>query len=541
MWRDFVNSNGKLDVGKVAGALGAVLFLACLVAVFCGRSAAITAQSCEAALAKVAAPKARDDEGALRIAGFWPPKISIGQRFCVAVAGVAAASQSKALQQDIDRSQRKFEESASVSDGADKSAQEARGFYNAAETALAGNPQHADLKTRKAEAQQALGTAEQAAADARAALKKNADEHKAALAAKDQGLTPIDIQLYLDSHPADHLKIKALAVPEIQYLLFDLAAASDANAGEAVFWRALFSGGRELRVTKTISVGVSRGAVIGASVPQRTADGELKFKILNLWAVVPGALALLLLTFSLASLAANSTMLRDNGNRTGIDAADRAGKAAAQAALDEAKLAVENAERDKAQAALAAKPGDLALTAALDKAALAALAAQKQLNDTRAVLVHAEVDKAVKDDDERPTGPYSLARVAMALWFVLSLAGFVFIWLTTGQFRNVMTTDVLVLLGIQGSTTLASITLINDPGAKSSKTKSFLTDILSADGGQKLHRIQMAAWTVILAVIFIWNVVWGFSFSAAKFDANLLLLMGITNLTYLGFKTQEVK
>ena len=47
----------------------------------------------------------------------------------------------------------------------------------------------------------------------------------------------------------------------------------------------------------------------------------------------------------------------------------------------------------------------------------------------------------------------------------------------------------------------------------------------------------MIVWTSILAIIFIWNVVWNFAF--VDFDTNLLLLMGIASSTYLGFKTQE--
>ena len=38
-------------------------------------------------------------------------------------------------------------------------------------------------------------------------------------------------------------------------------------------------------------------------------------------------------------------------------------------------------------------------------------------------------------------------------------------------------------------------------------------------------------------MIFVWNVVWNFVF--VDFDSNMLLLMGIANSMYVGFKTQE--
>ena len=55
--------------------------------------------------------------------------------------------------------------------------------------------------------------------------------------------------------------------------------------------------------------------------------------------------------------------------------------------------------------------------------------------------------------------------------------------------------------------------------------------------GAKLQRIQVMAWTSILALIFVWNVVSYFNF--VDFDKYLLLLMGIANSSYLGFKPFE--
>jgi hypothetical protein len=149
-----------------------------------------------------------------------------------------------------------------------------------------------------------------------------------------------------------------------------------------------------------------------------------------------------------------------------------------------------------------------------------------------------------------PTGTYSLGRTQMALWLVLSVAGFIFLWLTLGFYLHVITTAVLVLLGINGATGLAAIVIDQPktaapaaPGAAAAAAPpvrtslGFIEDLICDAEGAKLQRLQMVIWTCVLAVIFVWNVVGNFVF--ADFDTNLLLLMGIASSTYLGFKMQE--
>ena len=69
------------------------------------------------------------------------------------------------------------------------------------------------------------------------------------------------------------------------------------------------------------------------------------------------------------------------------------------------------------------------------------------------------------------------------------------------------------------------------------ESRSFLRDLTCDAEGPKLQRIQVLLWTCVLAVIFVWNAVWNFVF--VDFDSNMLLLMGIANSMYVGFKTQE--
>jgi hypothetical protein len=151
------------------------------------------------------------------------------------------------------------------------------------------------------------------------------------------------------------------------------------------------------------------------------------------------------------------------------------------------------------------------------------------------------------DYNNGPTGTYSLGRTQMALWLVLSVAGFIFLWLTLGFYLHVITSAVLVLLGINGATGLAAIVIdkpkpaaqgaqaVAAPAARTSL--GFIEDLICDAEGAKLQRLQMVIWTCVLAVIFVWNVVGNFVF--ADFDTNLLLLMGIASSTYLGFKMQE--
>ena len=147
--------------------------------------------------------------------------------------------------------------------------------------------------------------------------------------------------------------------------------------------------------------------------------------------------------------------------------------------------------------------------------------------------------------------PFSLARVQFAWWFFLAFGGFLFIWLVTGQFVGVMTTGVLTLMGISGVSGLAARAIdavpkpapATAPGAVVAApaaprtSDGFLRDILSDGGLIGLHRVQMAAWTLILGVIFLWTVTWSLTFPT--FDNNLLLLAGIVNGLYLGFKFPE--
>lgn len=131
---------------------------------------------------------------------------------------------------------------------------------------------------------------------------------------------------------------------------------------------------------------------------------------------------------------------------------------------------------------------------------------------------------------------YSLARIQMAWWFALTIAGFVYICLISGQYLGVVGSATFVLLGIAGATAGAARVVDGPKAAQDQPSLGFFADI---SGGTKveLHRLQMIAWTVVLGGIYAYNVL--LNFTLTDFDANLLALAGIVNGVYVGLKTQE--
>lgn len=73
--------------------------------------------------------------------------------------------------------------------------------------------------------------------------------------------------------------------------------------------------------------------------------------------------------------------------------------------------------------------------------------------------------------------------------------------------------------------------------AEAPDTDAWFTDIISDANGPSFPRVQMLLWTFVLGCVFVRSV--GTVFSMPEFDNTLLLLMGISNSTYLGFKMPE--
>lgn len=182
---------------------------------------------------------------------------------------------------------------------------------------------------------------------------------------------------------------------------------------------------------------------------------------------------------------------------------------------------------------------------------------------------------------DKPGGTHSLAKAQMAFWGLIVAASFSGIWFVIGTIEHVPD-GVLILLGISASTGWLSTVAGNSRDADAvadladdrdklqanadastaatpehqqrmqsvdakmqrilngdhlRETEGFFRDICSDGNGFSVHRVQAAAWTLILGVVFVCEVT--SVISMPVFATNLLLLLGISNGTYLSLKTKE--
>lgn len=186
-------------------------------------------------------------------------------------------------------------------------------------------------------------------------------------------------------------------------------------------------------------------------------------------------------------------------------------------------------------------------------------------------------------------GTYSLGKCQMAFWGLLVVLTFAGVWVLTGTMERIPQ-QVLILIGISGTTGLSAIVIgkskeeskkndnaktlsklqnekhqlekekILTPGTvpattderlkevsseiealKNPPTNEILAnialDILDDGNGVSFHRLQVVIWTVLLGAVFVVSVAQ--VLSMPEFPETLLILMGISNGTYLGFKFPE--
>lgn len=142
--------------------------------------------------------------------------------------------------------------------------------------------------------------------------------------------------------------------------------------------------------------------------------------------------------------------------------------------------------------------------------------------------------------------PLSMARLQMSIWFFIIIGSFVFLWSTTGSLAGINNTA-LILMGISGGTSMFAaivsekkqwdVTKRAPPSTSKSAFTNWFIDILSSDEGMTIHRFQIFAWTLVLAVVFVSGVM--AEYAMPVFSNELLGLMGISSGVYLGFKIKE--
>jgi hypothetical protein len=141
--------------------------------------------------------------------------------------------------------------------------------------------------------------------------------------------------------------------------------------------------------------------------------------------------------------------------------------------------------------------------------------------------------------------PYSLARLQMALWTVVIIAGLFLVYLITATIFQIPG-SVLVLMGVSGATYLgarvldarnaaaaAPVTAAYPPG----RSRGLWIDIVSDERGVALHRAQMLLWTLVMVGLFLAELFRRLVF--VEFDDTMLGLLGISNGAYLALKGLE--
>lgn len=169
----------------------------------------------------------------------------------------------------------------------------------------------------------------------------------------------------------------------------------------------------------------------------------------------------------------------------------------------------------------------------------------------------------------------------MAFWGLLVAVSFLGVWAATGTMERIPP-QALVLLGISAATGLGAVVInaskssslesdlaqklaaVKPPPAGATQQQQdavgeeiknlkmqldaarkppppvshgFWRDICDDGNGMSFHRLQVVLWTLILGVIFVRSVTQ--VMTMPEFSDTLLLLMGISSGTYLGFKFPE--
>lgn len=133
----------------------------------------------------------------------------------------------------------------------------------------------------------------------------------------------------------------------------------------------------------------------------------------------------------------------------------------------------------------------------------------------------------------------SLSLFQVFLWTLVTLWALVYVALRTAQ-PVALTAQVMALLGFAGATSVAARWIAADrtPGTfPESKDVGGFWSMVMMDGKPDLLRVQLLAFTLFAVAYVTVQVLRNAAFPVL--DDNLLLLMGVSNLTYLGGKLAE--
>lgn len=150
----------------------------------------------------------------------------------------------------------------------------------------------------------------------------------------------------------------------------------------------------------------------------------------------------------------------------------------------------------------------------------------------------------LRDSSIMDIKPFSFARVQLAWWTAIVLAGFIS---TSLAQKHIITLydSTLYLLGMS-SATLAAAKVIDTADTKNpdiqrhqdqANGENFILDILSDANGISIHRFQTVVFNLVFSVWFIKFVI---SMKAIPdISSNNLVLLGLSSATYVGLKITE--
>lgn len=157
---------------------------------------------------------------------------------------------------------------------------------------------------------------------------------------------------------------------------------------------------------------------------------------------------------------------------------------------------------------------------------------------------------------------YSLSLVQMATWYCIVTASFLYLFFASGCEIPQLNQSTMILLGISSVTAVGAKVINSSNKEKEEKdtaeksknvsgraasaqdeqktetSKGFFPDILSDEYGISLSRFQIVLWTIIMVCIFVSKVLTEGAIPDFS-DSNLLLLMGISSGSYVGYKLKE--
>ena len=133
--------------------------------------------------------------------------------------------------------------------------------------------------------------------------------------------------------------------------------------------------------------------------------------------------------------------------------------------------------------------------------------------------------------------PFSLSRTLALYWTVLVMAGYVFLWIVSGE-TDTITGSVLALIGITGGSGLGAWMIDASRVPVAASSRGFFTDLLSGGSGAiSIHRLQLVAWSAVLGAIFCFTLYT--KLFMPQLSGELLALLGLSGSTYLFAKFTE--